>query len=92
MRETFPAKDHHPPTTPCFYLIRAADLGKTQIKTEDGTIHVAELMGRVQSYDIGKRLYFKPVDDYPNGGLWYLEGADQKDERHDRERGQGHRC
>jgi|SRR5215471_14224070 len=89
MREIFAPKDPAD-TDPgrVFYTIRPEDVGKGTIPTEIGPIHLVNVIGRVMSCDIGKRLYRMPAGADPDGRVawvWQCENEEQRNTRVARE-------
>ena len=86
MREIFAPKDPAD-TDPgrVFYTIRPEDVGKGTIPTEIGPILLVNVIGRVMSCDIGKRLYRMPAGADPDGRviewIWQAENEEQRDRR-----------
>lgn len=81
-REVFrPAEGQPGDPGKIFYTITEADLGKGTLPTTAGPIHVADVIGRVQAIDVGKRLYRVQCDDPAAGWIWQCESDRQRDER-----------
>jgi hypothetical protein len=84
MREVFklaPAAD----PGQMFYTITVEDVGKSLIETTEGVIRLPEVIGRVMSWDVGKRLYRVPADD-GSSWVWQAENGRQRDARLAQER------
>jgi hypothetical protein len=63
-----------------YYTITDADVGTSRIKTTAGVIPVADVMGRIQRIDVGKRLYRVPVN-AGDSHIWQVENSEQRDRR-----------
>lgn len=81
-REVFrPAEGQPGDPGKIFYTITEADVGRSSIPTTAGFISVADVIGRVQAIDVGKRLYRVRCDDPAGGWIWQCESERQRDER-----------